>query len=37
MKKLIIPLVLVCWTATLHATTLRVEQIQSSDFAVMVM
>ena len=36
MKKLIIPLVLLCWTATLRATTLRVEQIQSSDFAVMV-
>ncbi len=36
MKKLIFPLIFVCWAATSYATTLRVEQIQASDFAVTV-
>jgi len=36
MKRLIIPLLFVCWAATSFATTLRVEQIQSSDFTIMV-
>ena len=36
MKRLIIPLLFVFWGATAYATTLRVEHIQSSEFAVMV-
>ena len=36
MKKHLLLFLFVCWIATLHATTLRVEQIQSSDFTIMV-